>query len=157
MLYTHDYAQFARLESVIRKLHSVDNCWTMKLAGNKTFIITLTPASKTALISEWLMKAIVKKKIMYVVDEILRNSDKARLQFFFCSQNNGLAKQWNGHRHASLWRHDVLLETRVSQNLAKLGAVGHKMSGMEGGENWSKLGSLGGRVSTLALILEGEM
>ena len=33
----------------------------------------------------------------------------------------------------------------------------HKMSGMEGGENWSKLGSLGGRVSTLALILEGEM
>ena len=36
---------------------------------------------------------------------------------------------------------------------------GHKMSGMEGGVNlnWSKLGSLGGRVSTLALILEGEM
>ena len=34
---------------------------------------------------------------------------------------------------------------------------GHKMSGMEGGENWSKLGSLGGRVSTLALILEGQM
>ena len=32
----------------------------------------------------------------------------------------------------------------------------HKMSVMEGGENWSKLGSLGGRVSTLALILEGE-
>ena len=31
------------------------------------------------------------------------------------------------------------------------------MSGMEGGENWSKLGSSGGRVSTLALILEGEM
>ena len=31
------------------------------------------------------------------------------------------------------------------------------MSGMEGGENRSKLGSLGGRVSTLALILEGEM
>ena len=26
------------------------------------------------------------------------------------------------------------------------------MSGMEGGEDWSKLGSLGGRVSTLALI-----
>ena len=31
------------------------------------------------------------------------------------------------------------------------------MSGMEGGENWSKLDSLGGRVSTLALRLEGEM
>ena len=31
------------------------------------------------------------------------------------------------------------------------------MSGMEEGENWSKLCSLGGRVSTLALILEGEM
>jgi len=31
------------------------------------------------------------------------------------------------------------------------------MSGMEGEENWSKLGSLGGRVSTLALRLEGEM
>ena len=26
------------------------------------------------------------------------------------------------------------------------------MSGMEGGENWSKLGSLGGWVSTMALI-----
>ena len=90
MLYTHDYAQFARLESVIRKLHSVDNCWTMKAAGNKTFIITLTPASKTALISEWLVKAIVKKKIMYVVDEILRNSDKAWLQFFFVHRTMGL-------------------------------------------------------------------
>ena len=52
----------------------------------------------------------------------------------------------------------VYQEIRVSQNLAKLGGWGgHKMSGMEGGENWSKLGSLGGRVSTLALILEGEM
>ena len=55
----------------------------------------------------------------------------------------------------------VYQEIRVSQNLAKLGGGwgggGHKMSGMEGGENWSKLGSLGGRVSTLALILEGEM
>ena len=52
-----------------------------------------------------------------------------------------------------------LLEIRVSQNLAKLGGGGeaHKMSGMEGGENWNKLGSLGGRVPTLALILEGEM
>ena len=42
----------------------------------------------------------------------------------------------------------------------KLGGGGgeaHKMSAIEGGENWSKLGSLGGRVSTLALILEGEM
>ena len=33
----------------------------------------------------------------------------------------------------------------------------NKKSGMEGGENWSELCSLGGRVSTLALILEGEM
>ena len=33
----------------------------------------------------------------------------------------------------------------------------HKMSGMEEEEYWSKLGSLGGRVSTLALKLEGEM
>ena len=31
------------------------------------------------------------------------------------------------------------------------------MSGMEGGENWSKLGSLGAQVSTLAVILEGEI
>ena len=37
------------------------------------------------------------------------------------------------------------------------GGEAHKMSGMEGGENWSKVGSLGGRVSTLALILEGEI
>ena len=50
-----------------------------------------------------------------------------------------------------------ILEIRVSQNLAKLGGEAHKMSGMEGEENWSTLGSLGGRVSTLALILEGEM
>ena len=41
--------------------------------------------------------------------------------------------------------------------IAEARGGGHKMSGMEGGENWSKLGSLGGRVSTLALILEGEM
>ena len=40
---------------------------------------------------------------------------------------------------------------------AKGGGGGLKMSGMEEGENWSKLCSLGGRVSTLALILEGEM
>ena len=31
------------------------------------------------------------------------------------------------------------LEIRVSQNLAKLGGETHKMSGMEGEENWSKL------------------
>ena len=31
------------------------------------------------------------------------------------------------------------------------------MLGMEGGGNWNKLCSLGCRVSTLALILEGEM
>ena len=30
------------------------------------------------------------------------------------------------------------LEIRVSQNLAKLGGGGREMSGMEGGENWSK-------------------
>ena len=46
---------------------------------------------------------------------------------------------------------------RVSQNHAKPGGEAHKMSGMEGGENWSKLCSLEGRVSTLALILEGEI
>ena len=33
----------------------------------------------------------------------------------------------------------------------------HKMSGEEGGRDWSKLCNLRGRVSTLALILEGEM
>ena len=33
----------------------------------------------------------------------------------------------------------------------------HKMSGMEGGKDWSKLGSLGGLVSPLVLILESEM
>ena len=33
----------------------------------------------------------------------------------------------------------------------------HKMSGMEEGENWSKLCCLGGRVSTLVLILEGDI
>ena len=37
------------------------------------------------------------------------------------------------------------------------GGGGNKMSGMEGGENWSKLCRLGGRVSTLVLILECEM
>ena len=39
---------------------------------------------------------------------------------------------------------------------AREGGGGHKMSGMEGGENWSKLCSLGGRVSSLVLILERE-
>ena len=37
------------------------------------------------------------------------------------------------------------LEIRVSQNLAKVGGGGreaHKMSGMEGEENWSKLPNL---------------
>ena len=37
------------------------------------------------------------------------------------------------------------------------GGGADKMSAIKGGENWSRLGSLGGRVSTLALILEGEM
>ena len=52
----------------------------------------------------------------------------------------------------------IKLEIRVSQKLEKLAGGGggrgeaHKMSGMEGGDNWSKLCSLGGRVSTLALI-----
>ena len=32
-----------------------------------------------------------------------------------------------------------------------------KCQGWKGGENWSKLGSLGGPVLTLAVILEGEM
>ena len=56
-----------------------------------------------------------------------------------------------------------LLEICVPQKFAKLGWGGggvHKLSGMEGGgggENQSKLCSLGGRVSTLALILECEM
>ena len=37
------------------------------------------------------------------------------------------------------------LEIHVSQNLEKFGGGGkaHKMSRMEGGENWSKLGSVG--------------
>ena len=52
---------------------------------------------------------------------------------------------------------------RTSQTYAGVGRSGgaggdaHKMSGMKGGENWSKLCSSGGRVSVLALILEGEM
>ena len=56
-----------------------------------------------------------------------------------------------------------LLEIRVPQKLAKLGwgrsinCQGWKGEGGGGGENQSKLCSLGGRVSTLALILECEM
>ena len=38
-----------------------------------------------------------------------------------------------------------------------LGRRSIKCQGWEGGENWSKLCNLGGRVSTLALILEREM
>ena len=34
------------------------------------------------------------------------------------------------------------------------GGEARKMSGMKGGDNWSKLRSLGGRASTLVLILE---
>ena len=49
-----------------------------------------------------------------------------------------------------------ILEIRVSQNPAKLGGV-HKMSGIEGGEHWSKLCGLGGRVSTLALIVVNRL
>ena len=47
-----------------------------------------------------------------------------------------------------------LLEIRVSQNLAKLEGEAHKKSGMEGGGNWSKLCSWGGRVTTLPIILK---
>ena len=46
---------------------------------------------------------------------------------------------------------DLLLEMRVLQNLKMLRGEAHKMSTMEQGENWSKLCSLGGRVSTLTL------
>ena len=46
---------------------------------------------------------------------------------------------------------DLLLEIRVSQNLEKLRGEAHEMSRMERGENWSKLCSLGGRVSMLML------
>ena len=50
-------------------------------------------------------------------------------------------------------RNTCIAEPREAQG----GVDAHKMSGMEGGENWSKLCSLGGRVSTLVLILECEM
>ena len=45
----------------------------------------------------------------------------------------------------------------MSHKLAKLGGEVHKMSGMKGGENWSKLCSLEGQVSILALVLAGDM
>ena len=45
---------------------------------------------------------------------------------------------------------------RVSRNLAKFGGEAHKMSGMEGGENWSKLCSLG-RASFNIGSMKGEM
>ena len=47
-----------------------------------------------------------------------------------------------------------LLEISVSQSLAKLAGEDHKKSGMEGGENWSKLRCWGEWVSTLATILK---
>ena len=52
-----------------------------------------------------------------------------------------------------LTRNTCILETREA------GGEGRpiKCQGWKGGENWSKLCSLGGRVSTLALILECEM
>lgn len=61
-----------------------------------------------------------------------------------------------GHKRALI----LLLETRVTRNLVNLGGWGkaHKMSGMEEGENWSKLRSWPGELLlTLCLILEGEM
>ena len=45
----------------------------------------------------------------------------------------------------------------MSQNLWKLGGRPIKCQGWKRGENLSNLCTLGGRVSTLALILEGEM
>ena len=53
------------------------------------------------------------------------------------------------HQSNALFAAKKILEKRVSQNLTK--GVGREI---EGGEN---LGSLGGRVSTLALRLKGEM
>ena len=55
------------------------------------------------------------------------------------------------HNTENKTRNTCIAEPREARGEA------HKMSGMEGGEYWSKLGSLGGRVSTLALKLEGEM
>ena len=51
---------------------------------------------------------------------------------------------------------NCVLEMHASQNLTKLG--GHKVLGMVRGKRIGvKLCSWGGQVSTLALILEGEM
>ena len=49
-----------------------------------------------------------------------------------------------------------LLEIVVSQNLGR-GGEGITCQGWKGGENWSKLCSLRGRVLTPALIMKGEM
>ena len=55
----------------------------------------------------------------------------------------------------------MLLEIRISKNLANLGGGGGgraiKCQGQKREENWSKLCDWGGQASTLALILEGEM
>ena len=53
----------------------------------------------------------------------------------------------------NITRNTCIAETREARGVGEA----HKMSGMEGGENWNKLGSLGGRVSTLTLRLVGEM
>ena len=47
-----------------------------------------------------------------------------------------------------------IAEPREARGGGGGGGEARKMSGMKGGENWSKLCSLGGRVSTLVLILE---
>ena len=61
--------------------------------------------------------------------------------------------------HKDLRQIVYILEIRVSQKLAKLGGVGRpiKCQGWKVRDNQSKLCSLGGQVSTLALILECEM
>ena len=63
--------------------------------------------------------------------------------------DNSLKFQYDFVIH--LTRNTCIAEPREARGEA------HKMSRMEGGENWSKLGNLGGRISTLALRLEGEM
>ena len=50
-------------------------------------------------------------------------------------------------------RNTCIAETREARGVGKA----HKTSGTEGGDNRSKLCSLGGRVSILALILECEI
>ena len=62
----------------------------------------------------------------------------------------------NKTRQQPLTRNTCIAEPREARGGGG-GEEAQKMSGMEGGENWSKLGSLGARVSTLALILEGEI